>query len=451
MAEYNSSGAEQGYAVSLTTGLRSTASRCALWRSLAPAILVLLFAVRLSMAEGEVRLSVKVLDAEGKPVPNLVVALVDQSDRKFPTRRLTTNKKGAGAIPNLSPSKYAPMLESDAYRIMAVAYTARKKDGSIVAEFEEEDARAHGIPAIQMVSFSRGQLDLTVTEIEATQQQEQGVGLSGLADASGELEILNALFDLGRWDELLARSEAVLEVSPDLGGAHYLRAIALWQTGRYAEGAEHLRRACDLIPDQPNIHGVMASLLLEHSAVLRRSGDEEEATAKAEEAIPHLRKQLELTPGSQAELTNLVIALEATGRTDEAIAALESLIEVTPDDIKPYLRLADLRLEAGEVDAAIETLERFPGGGREISDLLFNAGVQCWNDGRLDDAIETMHKVIERDPANPDAYRLLGRSLIASGKPTEGVRQLKEYIRIAPEGTDVEVERRLIEALEGSE
>jgi tetratricopeptide (TPR) repeat protein len=398
-------------------------------------------------AEGEVRLSIKVRDEAGEPVPKLKISMMPVGDDDYPTRSVTTNKKGSATIPNLSPSSYRPKLESDTYRIVSIAYTARRSDGSHVADFSEDNVRERGVPTMVLASFSRGEMQLVVAEAPVGVPDENAVGLAGLSDTAGDLARLNALFDLGKWDELLEQSEASLAADPDLGGAHYLRGVALWRTGRLDEGVQHLRKACELIPDQPGVHGVLAALLLEWAAGLRGSGRVDEALEATSEAVEQLRLQLETTPGSTADLTNLVIALESLGRTEEAVGALSRMIELNPEDGRPYLRKADLLLELGDAEGAIRTLEMMPGAGQEVVGLLYNAGVEFWNDGDLEATVATMHKVIERDPANAEAHRLLGRALIAAGRQTEGVAALKEFLRLAPDDASAEVERQLVERL----
>jgi len=398
-------------------------------------------------AEGEVRLSIQVKDEAGKPVPKLTVTMLAVGDDDYPTRSVTTNKKGTATIPNLSPSSYRPALESDSWRIVSIAYTARQPNGTPVADFAEENVRERGVPTMVLAAFSRGEMKIVVAEAAAAAADGDAVGMAGLADASGELAALNALFDLGRWDDLLARSETVLADDPELGGAHYLRGVALWRTGRLDEAAVHLRRACELIPDQPGVHGVLAALLLEWSAVLRENGEAEESLGVTSEAVEQIELQLEATPESKADLTNLVIALEASGRIEEAVGALTRLIGLDPADGRPYLRKADLQLELGDAEGAIATLEDMPGAGTEILGLLYNAGVEFWNEGDLEATVATMEKVIERDPGNAEAYRLKGRALIAAGRQQEGVAALQEFLRLAPDDATAEVERQLVERL----
>ena len=69
----------------------------------------------------------------------------------------------------------------------------------------------------------------------------------------------------------------------------------------------------------------------------------------------------------------------------------------------------------------------------------------------IEATVATMQKVIDRDPGNAEAHRLMGRALIAAGRQQEGVTALKEFLRLAPEGASVEVERQLVERLDQAE
>jgi len=394
-------------------------------------------------AEGEVRVALKVTNEEGKPVEDLTITMISEED---PTREATTNKKGSATIPNLLPGRWTPTLESEGYRIAAITYSARTESGAR-SSFSEDNALQNGVPTIEFLAFSRAQLDITVAEVTVEVAEAGSVGLRGLDDASGDLAVLNALFDLQKWDELLVKSQEILDDHPDTGGAHYLRAVALWRTGDY-EGAEtHMSRAQELIPEQEGINGVAGALFLEHANAAKQAGRDEEAARLANKAVDSLRAQLELTPGVKTHLVNEVIALELAGRSTEAEGVLTQLIEVDPADPRPYLRLADLQIEQGRAEDAVATLDTMPGKGDEVVDFLYNAAVVMFNEDRLDAAISTMAKAIELAPERPMLHQLKGRAHIAKGETAEGVAELEEFIRLSPPDADVDTERQLVEAL----
>jgi tetratricopeptide (TPR) repeat protein len=417
-------------------------------RTLRTLPIVVLVAVVLggaALAEGEVRVRVKVTDESGNPVPDLKIVLAPDED--VPKRDMTTNKKGVATIPNLRPASYRPTLDSSDYRLASIAYSARGGDGVRQATFREDDVQQNGSPTIQFKAFSRAELEIGVASAPAVPATQGDAGLHGLVEARGRLEVLNALFDLQQWEELIEQSDEVLGEDPDNGGAHYLRGVALWRTGNYEEAERHLSRAVTLLSDQPGIHGVLGALYLEHANALREQGGADEVAVLGGRAAEELSKQLELTPGVKTHLTNLVIALELAGRSEEARTALERLIAANPEDPKPYLRLADLQIEAGQAEEAVRTLNSMPGAGAEVVDFLYNAAVVMWNEDKLDATIATMARAIELDPENGLLHQLKGRAHIAKGETDQGIAELEEFIRLASPEENVEIERKLIEAL----
>ncbi len=418
--------------------------------ALALPVCVALMAVSAVRAEGEARVAVKVVDETGAPVADLSIEFVAQGDKDYPARTVVTNKKGVASIGKLTPSKYRTLIASDGYRMTRIEFSARRSDGARMASFAEDDVMKNGNPTLEFAAYSRGRLTITVVEGPAPGQAGEGTGsmLSGLSGATGQLAMLNALFDLQKWDDLLTQSEAVLADDPDLGGAHYLRGVAFWKTRQYDDARLHMTRAATLIPDQPSIHGVTAAMLLEHARTLADAGDADQSRARAVDAVGYLETQIGQTPDSRSDLVNLVIAFETAGRTEDAIGALRRLIAADPADPKPHLRLADLQIESGQPAEALETLKAMPGGGEEGLDFLYNAAVEMWNHENMPGTIAAMNAAIEIDPENPSYHQLKGRALLSTGQAAGGVAALKEFVRLSPADADVETERRLIEAFD---
>jgi adenylate cyclase len=105
-------------------------------------------------------------------------------------------------------------------------------------------------------------------------------------------------------------------------------------------GFEHVRRALDLDPDQPDAHLVLGLLYA-------MSGD-------ASAAVPAARRALELAPGRADLRLGFASLLVHVWRTDEAIPVLKGLTRLDP--ALRYMHLFQLALcyrRLGRIDEAI--------------------------------------------------------------------------------------------------
>jgi len=395
-------------------------------------------------AIGDSRMTGQVKDNEGNPVVGLLVKLVPQSAAEQ-TLESTSNKKGRVTFPAVRPRTYSPEIESTEFMIQGIAVTIRGPDGSQIAEFEEQDVVTQGVPNLTFPLASRVTIVLTVGP---RPQMPEGVGsLHGAQGATGELEVLNALFDLGQWDQLLERSEEHLAQQPDDGGAVYLRGIALWRTGSLEQAVEHLRRAQELVPDQPGIHGTIGVVLLARGAEQNGQGLTDDAAATYSQAADELALQIEDTPDEMTHLINLVIASEKAGDTDAAIATLRKILEVEPGQAQARKRLGELLIASGKPEEAIEILSGIEGDAEATADRIYNAAVELWNAGKLDATVAAVDQAIELDPNNAVFHRLLGRTLVQQGNNERALVALEQAVKLDPDDPAAATDQQLIDAI----
>jgi tetratricopeptide (TPR) repeat protein len=396
-------------------------------------------------AQEHARLTGSVVDEAGAPRGGVQVVLVP-TDAAGTRQAARTNHKGSFVFGAVKPGSYTLQLVPPELRLISVEYSARSPSGEEVARFKEANVREAGNPAFEIPPMSRSELRLVVGEVALP--QGPAAGISAAADPTGALERLNALFELARWEELKAESEGLLADHPELGGAVYLRGVALWKTGQLGQAADVLRRAAAMAPEQPGVRGVLGSVLLEEARSRSGAGEAEQASSLYAEAAEALSAQLAETPRSAVHLNNLVIALEGAGRPTEAMGALGRLIEVAPERTEPHLRLAELLTDAGRPEEALEALGRAPDQGPKVAAAIHNAAVVLWNQKKNDATLAAIDRALRISPGEPLFHRLRGRALIALGRLDEGVGELKEFLRLAPDSEEAEAERALVEALE---
>lgn len=408
------------------------------------ALLLVALASSAALAEGG-RASGVVVDEENQPVTGLRLRLVTEAGEPAPVAPIEV-KKGRFAIPAVPPGPHRIEVADGGFAIIRFEIEMRGGGGVRLGEMAVDVPSNALPPTFEVFSSQRADIKLVVT-------RATGAGLPSTAEiqaareSSAELKKLNDLFTRGDMQALLAEADRVLAANPDLGGAHYLRGVALWKSGKAAEAVPALRRAFELAPDQPGIDGVLGAVLLDASTARRDAGRDEEARAMADEAVDAFTRQLAATPGDKGALTNRVIALERAGRPEEAVTALEALLAAAPEENRAYLRLGEILTELGRNEEALSWLEKAPVQNAETAVRMYNAAVPLYNGGSLELAAEAMRKAIAFAPEVPHPHLLLGQALIGLGDLQEADAELKEFLRLAPDDPEAAAARLLVREL----
>lgn len=390
------------------------------------------------------RVTGKVLDENGEPVAGLTIRFQPAGGSAVAGFTVTTNKRGRFTYPTAMAGSFDPRVQGEWY---ATRIQVKHMGAQSIAGGGDLDARlqpGEQPPTLSWLRGGRVQVELTVA---AGAGGGAGGTVAGLDDAAPELKELNALFDAKDWTALLDQSVAIIADNPELGGAHYLRGVALWQTDVIAEAVESMRAAAEYMPDQPGINGTLATLLLTHGEHLTEQGDEAAALEAYGEAADLFYAQLDETPDEVVYLTNRVASLDLAGRTDELPEAIEELLLFDATNLSAYLRLAELHVFAGDIDAAFTVLSEMPEGGESAASILYNAAVDLWNAGDLEATVAVLDKGFELAPDMADLYRLKAMTLITSDQP-QAVELLEKYLAMVPEDTaGLAADRELLEAL----
>jgi tetratricopeptide (TPR) repeat protein len=125
------------------------------------------------------------------------------------------------------------------------------------------------------------------------------------------------------------------------------------------------------------------------------------------------------------------------GKKDDAIPILAKVIDLAPGDAANALPIKDLvDIYAEKKDAENKAkyqalLDKLVGPD---SSTEYNAGVEAFNTGKMQQAKTHLTKAIQIDPKFPDSYYLLGIVEYALQNPSASKANLKKYLELAPSG-----------------
>lgn len=153
---------------------------------------------------------------------------------------------------------------------------------------------------------------------------------------------------------------------------------------------------------------------------------------KAEEAIEHFERSLELMPKSHQIHNNLGNALEKVGRSEEAIGHYRRALKLKPDFAVGHFNLAAALARRGKKEEAIfeygEALRFKP----DYVEALSNLGFELAEQGKFDEAIEYYRKALEVEPENVIAHGRLGLALVRVGRIEEAIGEFRFVLAERP-------------------
>ena len=189
------------------------------------------------------------------------------------------------------------------------------------------------------------------------------------------------------------------------------------------------------------------------SAVSRRlSGMIAYREGDSKRALSELNEAVRLSPGDAETRTALGVALLQVGDLPGAAAALEEAARLDPGSQSAVSNLAKVYDRQGRDADAESARKRF----QEIHEMrslrqkvapLQAKGVEAYNAGRLDEALESFQAVLKMSPRDPEALAHLGSVYIALQKLEEAERYLKQALEVLPEDAFALTEMGRVRAL----
>jgi len=419
-------------------------------RSLAdlPRLVLILVSVVLvaapALADGG-RVSGQAVDEAGKPVSGVRLRLVSDSGEPASGVPPIDVKNGRFTIPSFPSGFFRLEVEGDQLVILRFEILMRGSGGVRLGDMATDVPAGAKAPTFQVAGSQRGDVKLVVGK--AAPGGGGGAAVAAARETSAAVQKLNDLLAQGDMPALLSESEKVLATKPDLPGARYLHAVALWKTGRVEDGVAELRRAAVETPDQPGLQSVLGAMLVDLSNVQKEAGKEAEAKAAASEAVDIFSAQVAANPSDVGALTNRVIALERAGRSEETVQAIQTLIAADPANTKAYYRCSEILMDAGNYKEAVGWLEKAPAKDAETATRIYNVGVSLYNKGQMQEVADAMRKAIAMAPDLAFLHQLMGRALLSLGDNAGAIKEFEEFVRLAPDDPDAENTRALIKAI----
>jgi tetratricopeptide (TPR) repeat protein len=194
--------------------------------------------------------------------------------------------------------------------------------------------------------------------------------------------------------------------------------VVLLQKGRANEAIFHYQKALEIKPDYAEAHNNLGIVLFEEG--------------RGDEAITHFQSALQIKPDYAEGQYNLGNALRQKGRADEAVTHYQAALRIQPDFAEAHNNLGNALLQKGRLDEAVTHYQaalRIQPDFAEAHNNLGNALLQM---GRVDEAITHLQKALQLKPDYAEAHYNLGNALLQKDKVDEAIAHYQKALQIKP-------------------
>ncbi len=135
---------------------------------------------------------------------------------------------------------------------------------------------------------------------------------------------------------------------------------------------------------------------------------------KAEEAIAHFRRALQIQPNEATINGSLGVALLTTGQRDEAMARLRASLQINPNQASIQSSLGVALLEAGQAEESLAHLRTAVALAPDDGDAHYNLGNTLREMGRAKEAVIEYESALQINPDDIEALNNLAWILATS-------------------------------------
>ena len=237
------------------------------------------------------------------------------------------------------------------------------------------------------------------------------------ASRSAQRQQLIDLFSAGRVHDAELEARGLVARDPDFGFAWMALGIALQMQG--GDALPMLRRAVELMPDDAEAHNNLGNALKDRGQL--------------DDALRHYQRAVALNPDFPEAHHQLGIALKSLGRLEEAAQCYRRALALRPDYAYAHGNLGNALRELGRLEEAIASHQRAVELEPDSAEAHSNLGIALNDVGRLRDAENCHRRALALDPEYAAAHSNLGVALGDLGRLEEAVSSHRRALQLQPD------------------
>jgi tetratricopeptide (TPR) repeat protein len=230
--------------------------------------------------------------------------------------------------------------------------------------------------------------------------------------------ITSILQNLNYYDHMIVYMHKLIELEPDFFSHYYDLAYAYEKVSDMENAVKYYEL---YLHEEPFSDSAWYNLGIIHNKLGNYSG-----------ALEAYEYSLAINPQNTFALFNKGNILSNEEKYEQAVEVYLEYLELEPESSEAMTYLGECYEKLGKFDRAKkyfqDAIELVP----ENPEPWFGLGVISFRQGAFSDAVMIFGKCTRLDEQNPEYYHMLARSLYASGRRRECVRNLKKTLKADP-------------------
>jgi len=238
---------------------------------------------------------------------------------------------------------------------------------------------------------------------------------------------LNALFEAGHWEQLIAATRQILGKNPENGVVRYYLGLAYLNRGEHESARDELILACKALTGDAGVRISLGNAFVQLGMI--------------DAAVDSYEQALRLEPRNTLALGNLGLAYLQGKQFEAAIGCYRKAAMLEPDNAPAHFNLGFSLQMAGQLLEALSCYQKALSLRPDYLEAEINNGGLLQKLGRIDAAIASYKRARRLEPANIILCRNLGNALAASGKYEEARATFAAGQRLEPHKLEWSVAR----------
>jgi len=226
-------------------------------------------------------------------------------------------------------------------------------------------------------------------------------------------------------DEVTLWTDSVAKAPSNHRGWLSLSTYHLNKANDPAAASRDAKRSLEIRPNNPDGLNCLGVALI-------RLGQRSEGLALVERSLIGNPNSYTLNAGAGA-------AYGECGLYEQAMAHFNKVLELNPADSSIHFSLARCLIQLGRNAEAERHLRLALAGNYGDTDTLCGFGKLFQRLERTDEAIDFFNRAIKRAPQSSKAHNGLGVAYLSQGKVEDGLRHLREAVRLEPQSFEMRV------------
>jgi Tfp pilus assembly protein PilF len=389
-------------------------------------------------AQAAGRLSAKVIDHEGNPIPGVQVT-VTSSDLVDYEERTKTNKKGKFLMSHTDTTlRYTYRLEKEGFQ--PVVETVRVNAGGVtevIFRMLPEGARSPDQPlppeGQAALVYNEGVEAQLAGDLETAAKRFRRAIELDPTSAIPHTGLAGVLFIQGEWMEAVAEAEKALELDPADQRAMQIRYEAYMQAGETALAAE----AAEAL-SATDASSEVAGRAYNHAVDAYQQGDRATARRMLEEAVM-------VSPGLVRPHVFLAAICREEGDLERAEQEVVAALEIEPENplaLRLGFEVAALR---GDLKTELAMAARLADADPEYAgDNFLPRAVELYDANQFAAAAAIAAQVVKVRPEDAKARFILGMASFNTGDSETAQVHLQKFVELAPDDPDATIARELL-------